>query len=225
MTLVPHMSWSWNLWHGDLLLYHEGKMSILKGRKSVPGINSHEKGKWKEKTTREQQTYYKIIRADGSHQLFLSFLSLLRNFDREDVEILWQIVKERFASSKPKSFLDDFLLTILKAMFEKPNVDDQRWKNQRGIHGLAKVKSCRLLESCGVHIITFITTHIILLVERRYPLKRFTLEQMLNNVRLEVKEESEVSLELLRFTSKIYTKGLLLLVEDLLLLVQVDVVG
>nr|GFA21094.1 hypothetical protein [Tanacetum cinerariifolium] len=28
--------------------------------------------------------YYKIIRADGSHQLFLSFLSLLRNFDRED---------------------------------------------------------------------------------------------------------------------------------------------
>nr|GEX37028.1 hypothetical protein [Tanacetum cinerariifolium] len=39
----------------------------------------------------------------------------------------------------------------------------------------------------------------ILLVERRYPLTRFTLEQMLNNVRLEVEEESEVSLELLRF--------------------------
>nr|GEX70246.1 hypothetical protein [Tanacetum cinerariifolium] len=29
--------------------------------------------------------YYKIIRADESHQLFLSFLSLLRNFDREDL--------------------------------------------------------------------------------------------------------------------------------------------
>nr|GEX58780.1 hypothetical protein [Tanacetum cinerariifolium] len=39
----------------------------------------------------------------------------------------------------------------------------------------------------------------ILLVERRYPLTRFTLEQMLNNVRLEVKEESEMSLELLSF--------------------------
>nr|GEX40253.1 hypothetical protein [Tanacetum cinerariifolium] len=35
--------------------------------------------------------------------------------------------------------------------------------------------------------------------ERRYPLTRFTLDQMLNNVRLEVEEESEVSLELLRF--------------------------
>nr|GEW80985.1 hypothetical protein [Tanacetum cinerariifolium] len=32
--------------------------------------------------------YYKIIRADGTHQLFLSFISLLRNFDREDSEML-----------------------------------------------------------------------------------------------------------------------------------------
>nr|GEU87135.1 putative reverse transcriptase domain-containing protein [Tanacetum cinerariifolium] len=35
-------------------------------------------------------------------------------------------------------------------------------------------------------------------VEKKYPLTRFSLEQMLNNVRLEVKEESEMSLELLR---------------------------
>nr|GEY72802.1 hypothetical protein [Tanacetum cinerariifolium] len=32
--------------------------------------------------------YYKIKRADGSHQLYMSFLSLLRNFDREDLEAL-----------------------------------------------------------------------------------------------------------------------------------------
>nr|GEY31179.1 putative ribonuclease H-like domain-containing protein [Tanacetum cinerariifolium] len=37
--------------------------------------------------------FYKIIRANGSHQLFLSFLSILRNFDREDLEVLWQLVK------------------------------------------------------------------------------------------------------------------------------------
>nr|GEY38896.1 hypothetical protein [Tanacetum cinerariifolium] len=144
--------------------------------------------------------YYKIIRADGSQQLFLSFLSLLRNFDREDLYMLWQIVQERFASSTPKNFSNDILLTTLTYMFEKPDVEAQVWKNQRGVHGLAKVKSWRLLESRGVHIITFTTTQMILLVERRYPLTRFTLDQMLNNVRLEVKEESEVSLELLRFT-------------------------
>nr|GEV13774.1 retrovirus-related Pol polyprotein from transposon TNT 1-94 [Tanacetum cinerariifolium] len=76
---------------------------------------------------------------------------------------------ERFASTKPKNFSDDFLLTILGAMFEKLDIQAQIWKNQRSVH------------------------------ERKYPLTRFTLDQMLNNVRLKVEEESEVSLKLLRF--------------------------
>nr|GEV77163.1 hypothetical protein [Tanacetum cinerariifolium] len=115
--------------------------------------------------TENNKPYYKIIRVDGSPQLFLSFLSLLRNFNQEDLEVLWELVKERFSSSKTKNFSDDFLLTTLTYMFEKPDVQAQ----------------------------------MILLVEIRYPLSRFTLDQMLNNVRLEVEEESEVSLELLRF--------------------------
>nr|GEY41491.1 hypothetical protein [Tanacetum cinerariifolium] len=106
--------------------------------------------------TENNKPYYKIIRADGSPQLFLSFLSLLRNFDREDLEVLWELVKES--------------------------------KGQ-------KLET----ESCRVHIITFTSTQMILLVEKRYVLTRFTLDQMLNNVRLKVEEESEVSLELLRF--------------------------
>nr|GEX99201.1 hypothetical protein [Tanacetum cinerariifolium] len=32
--------------------------------------------------------YYKIIRADGTHQLYISFLTLLKNFNREDLEAL-----------------------------------------------------------------------------------------------------------------------------------------
>nr|GEV60290.1 hypothetical protein [Tanacetum cinerariifolium] len=40
--------------------------------------------------------YYKIIRADETHKLFLSFITLLKNFDREDLEALWKLVKERF---------------------------------------------------------------------------------------------------------------------------------
>nr|GEZ17858.1 hypothetical protein [Tanacetum cinerariifolium] len=50
--------------------------------------------------------YYKIIRADGTHQL-------------EDLKALWSLVKERFSTAKPKNFFDDFLLTTLAAMFEK----------------------------------------------------------------------------------------------------------
>nr|GEY30410.1 hypothetical protein [Tanacetum cinerariifolium] len=65
--------------------------------------------------------HYKIVKADGTHQLYVSFLTLLKNFDRDDLESLWIIVKERFFTTKPDNFTDDFLLTTLGAMFEKAN--------------------------------------------------------------------------------------------------------
>nr|GFD18612.1 hypothetical protein [Tanacetum cinerariifolium] len=86
-------------------------------------------------------------------------------------------------------------------MFGRPDGQDQVWKSQRSVHGQEKVKSWKLLESYGVHIISFTTTQLILLVERRYPLSRYTLDQMLNAVRLQVEEQSEMSLELLSLNS------------------------
>nr|GFA03680.1 hypothetical protein [Tanacetum cinerariifolium] len=59
----------------------------------------------------------------------------------------------------------------------------------------------------ALKIITFTTSQLILLVERRYPLRRFTLDQMLINVRIEVEEESEVSLELLSFIRQQHQEG------------------
>nr|GEX22558.1 retrovirus-related Pol polyprotein from transposon TNT 1-94 [Tanacetum cinerariifolium] len=144
--------------------------------------------------------HFKIIRADETHQLYVSFITLLKNFDREDLESLWNIVKERFSTSKPSNLSDDFLLTTLKAMFGRPDGQDQVWMSQRSVHGQARVKSWKLLESCLVHIVALTTTQLIMLVERKYPLSRFTLDQMLNTVRLQVKEQSEMSLELIRFT-------------------------
>nr|GEZ31585.1 hypothetical protein [Tanacetum cinerariifolium] len=47
---------------------------------------------------------YKIIRADDTHQLYTSFITLLKNFDREDLENLWKTVKARFSTSKPTNF-------------------------------------------------------------------------------------------------------------------------
>nr|GEY33725.1 hypothetical protein [Tanacetum cinerariifolium] len=54
--------------------------------------------------TENNKPYFKIIRADGTHQLILSFLSLLRNFDREDLEVLWELVKESFGVDAAKDF-------------------------------------------------------------------------------------------------------------------------
>nr|GEW06793.1 hypothetical protein [Tanacetum cinerariifolium] len=71
------------------------------------------------------KSHYKISRADETHQLYVSFITLLKNFDREDLESLWSIVKERFSTSKPNNFSDDFLLTTLRAMFGRPDGQDQ----------------------------------------------------------------------------------------------------
>nr|GEX45269.1 hypothetical protein [Tanacetum cinerariifolium] len=69
--------------------------------------------------------HFKIIRANETHQLYVSFITLLKNFDKEDLESLWSIVKERYFTSKPNNFSDDFLLTTLKEMFGRPDGQDQ----------------------------------------------------------------------------------------------------
>nr|GEW68623.1 reverse transcriptase domain-containing protein [Tanacetum cinerariifolium] len=82
---------------------------------------------------------YKIIHLNNKPHY--KIMTLLKNFDREDLESLWSLVKERFSTSKPNNFFDDFLLTTLGAMFERPDGQAQVWKNQRTVHGQAKVKS------------------------------------------------------------------------------------
>nr|GEW51479.1 hypothetical protein [Tanacetum cinerariifolium] len=123
--------------------------------------------------TERNRPHFKIIRVDGNHMLFLSFSTMLKNFDREDLESLWNIISKRFAKTEPKNYSDDFLLNTLKIMFEKPNVE----------------------------------ANIFLLVERMYPLTHFTLDQMMNDVRLEVEDESKMSLELLRLVRRQLNEG------------------
>nr|GFC50933.1 hypothetical protein [Tanacetum cinerariifolium] len=93
--------------------------------------------------------------------------------------------------------------TLAERAAKRRKLDDEVEELKRHL----QVKGWKQLESCGVHIITFTSTQPILLVERKYPLIRFTLDQMLNTVRLEVEEESEVSLELLRFIQQHLQEG------------------
>nr|GEV04591.1 ribonuclease H-like domain-containing protein [Tanacetum cinerariifolium] len=108
--------------------------------------------------TERNRPYFKIIRADGNHMLFISLSIMLKNFDRENLESLWIIVRDRFEKTKPKNYSDDYLLNTLKIMFEKLNVEASVWKDQKGRYGLAKVKGWKLIKSCGVHCITFLST-------------------------------------------------------------------
>nr|GEY85069.1 hypothetical protein [Tanacetum cinerariifolium] len=62
-----------------------------------------------------------IIRVDDTYQLYASFITMLKNFDRDELETLWSIVKEKFSTSKPNNFSDEYLLSTLKTMFGRPD--------------------------------------------------------------------------------------------------------
>nr|GEW63637.1 reverse transcriptase domain-containing protein [Tanacetum cinerariifolium] len=104
----------------------EDENRALKRLNETPAERAAKRQKLDEEIIKlNNKPYYKIIRSNDTHQLYVSFLSLLRNFDREDLEALWSLVKEIFSTTKPKNFSDDFLLVTLGAMFEKPDIHAQ----------------------------------------------------------------------------------------------------
>ncbi|GJZ71017.1 hypothetical protein Tco_0634868, partial [Tanacetum coccineum] len=54
-------------------------------------------------------------------------------FDRDDLDKLWSLVKERFSSTDPTNDKERTLWVELKRLFE-PDIDDILWKLQRYIH-------------------------------------------------------------------------------------------
>ncbi|GJX77279.1 hypothetical protein Tco_0324090 [Tanacetum coccineum] len=152
-----------------------------------------------------KKSYFQIIRADGKTQMYLTFGKMLKNFNREDLEVLWSIVKARFKKTEPVNYMDNFLLLNLKTMFEH-HVEDNVWKNQQG---LVKVLNWKLYDSCGVHCVTMQNMLFYLLVEKMYPLTNHTLHHMFNYVKLQVDYECEMEFELLRLINIKFRGGLL----------------
>nr|GEX22130.1 hypothetical protein [Tanacetum cinerariifolium] len=79
-----------------------------------------------------RKSYFQIIRADGSCQMCYTLSKMLKNFNQEDLEVLWSIVKARFEKVQLVDDLDYYLLHTLKTMLEH-HVEDSVWKNQQGL--------------------------------------------------------------------------------------------
>nr|GEX45431.1 hypothetical protein [Tanacetum cinerariifolium] len=150
-----------------------------------------------------KKTYFKIIRVDGNSQVYQTFEKMFKNFNREDLEVLWAIVKDRFKKEKPVDDMDNILFRTLKTMFEHYVEDTIRNYQQ----GLAKVKNWKLFESCGVYCITMQSIIYYLLVEKVYPLTKKTIHQLWSDVRLQVDYDVEMAYDLLRFIRKQLMKG------------------
>nr|GEX99075.1 hypothetical protein [Tanacetum cinerariifolium] len=93
-----------------------------------------------------KKSYFKIIRVDGNSQNYLTFRTMFKNFNREDLEFLRSIVKEIFKKIKPVNDMDNLLFQTLKTMFEN-HVEDNIWKYQQGTEILIK----KLEDSEGEH--------------------------------------------------------------------------
>ncbi|GJT34404.1 hypothetical protein Tco_0924823 [Tanacetum coccineum] len=88
---------------------------------------------------------YKIIRADGNTSYPKTFKSMLKSFDRYDLEVLHMLVMERFQDNTPEGY--NLMLWGDLNILVDPEQDDDIWKNQNQW----KLISWKLYETCGVH--------------------------------------------------------------------------
>nr|GEV35488.1 hypothetical protein [Tanacetum cinerariifolium] len=150
-----------------------------------------------------RKSFFKIIREDGSSHNYPTFGKMFKNFNIEDLEVLWSIVKVRFKKIKPVDDIDNLLFQTLKIMFEH-HVEDNIWKYQQGT---TKVLNCKLFDSCEVYCVTTQNMVYYLLVEKMYPFTRNIIHQMWNCVRLQVDYEVEMTYDLLRLIKRQISKG------------------
>ncbi|GJT50332.1 hypothetical protein Tco_0976489 [Tanacetum coccineum] len=148
---------------------------------------------WKTYVLTETFMYYQVFRGDGSSKNYKILSEMLEDFDRQDVEELYRLVKERYSTSRPEGF-DLMLWGDLHTLFE-PDEDDEIWKDQHEY----KLLSWRLYDFSGIHILLMengLAIH--MLTEKKYPLSQEMLIKMLSR-KLEVDHESSQAFELLRF--------------------------
>nr|GEV18667.1 hypothetical protein [Tanacetum cinerariifolium] len=65
-----------------------------------------------------KKSYFKIIRADGNSQNYLTFGTMFKNFNKENLKVLRSIVKTRFEKTNLVNDMDNLLFQTLKTMFE-----------------------------------------------------------------------------------------------------------
>ncbi|GKB37782.1 reverse transcriptase domain-containing protein [Tanacetum coccineum] len=138
-----------------------------------------------------------VIRSNGQKRYFSTLMRVLSIFDREDLNAVYQLVMDRFQDEIPEGF-DRVLWGDLMVMFN-PDDENEFWNAQQDWN----IVSWKLHGSSGVHTLVTETGLVIhMLVEKKYPLRKEVLMQMLK-LKLESEEDSTMALELIRFIKKL----------------------
>nr|GEX09182.1 hypothetical protein [Tanacetum cinerariifolium] len=114
-----------------------------------------------DKESAELKKYLEIVPDDGDDvtinatplssksPTIVDYNKLLKNFDREDLKVLWRLVKAKHGSTRPKDGYERVLWGDLKVMFD-PHVEDEVWKLQQSY----KVLRWTLFNCCRVHCLS-----------------------------------------------------------------------
>ncbi|GKF46455.1 hypothetical protein Tco_0136257 [Tanacetum coccineum] len=141
-----------------------------------------------------------VIRSNGQKRYFSTLMTILSIFDREDLNAMYQLVMDKYQDEMPEGF-DRVLWGDLMVLF---NLDDKDefWSS----HQDWKIVSWKLHSSSGVHTLVTDTGLVIhMLVEKKYPLRKEVLMQMLK-LKLESEEDSTMALELIKFVKKLFVE-------------------
>ncbi|GJX26922.1 putative reverse transcriptase domain-containing protein, partial [Tanacetum coccineum] len=138
-----------------------------------------------------------VIRSNGQKRYFSTLMTVLSIFDREDLNAVYQLVMDKYQDEMPEGF-DRVLWGDLMVLFN-PDDKDEFWSSQLDWI----IVSWKLHSSSGVHTLVTDTGLVIhMLVEKKYPLRKEVLMQMLK-LKLESEEENTMALELIKFVKKI----------------------
>ncbi|GKE33941.1 hypothetical protein Tco_1453263 [Tanacetum coccineum] len=132
-----------------------------------------------------------VIRSNGQKRHFSTLITVLSIFDREDLNVVYQLVMDKYQDEMPEGF-DRVLWGDLMVLFNPDDVDEF-WNSQHEW----KVVSWKLHSSSGVH--TLMTDEglvVHMLVEKKNPLKMEIVVQMLK-LKLVSEEDNTMALELI----------------------------
>ncbi|GKE57036.1 hypothetical protein Tco_1496221, partial [Tanacetum coccineum] len=115
-----------------------------------------------------------VIRSNGQKRYFSTLMTVLSILDREDLNAVYQLVMDEYQNEMPEGF-DRVLWGNLMVLFNSDD-KDMFWSSQKDW----KIVSWKLHSSSGVHtLVTDIGLIIHMLVEKKYPLRKEVLKQML----------------------------------------------
>nr|GEZ76194.1 synaptobrevin, longin-like domain protein [Tanacetum cinerariifolium] len=197
----------WEQIEGGVSKISEGEAAWLKRK----GIRSEHESAKKQKTTEEvpeevksydeipEEKIKELIRLILIEEVYVEALHI----DREDLNQLWALVKEKLSIRPTTDEKEMELWVELKRLYE-PDVEDHLWTHFQ--HIMHAPVDWRLYDTCGVHHVMFKDLEIFMLVEKNYPLRK-ALALVMIYYKLQVENYSQMATDLVRKIQQIAAKG------------------